>query len=234
MKAKQCHEFWSRRFCLPILPSFCSKVKIADVKKVWKPVTAMGRSLSVLPDTMELRTKWLVWWWLLFKGSLLSRTKVSLVLAEDGVSRSPDCLKMGYSSLQAPIFHLLSRIAYHASICRHAAKPQSLPVSVLAWERESGRPPTPTGSHGLRVSSPQGVYSPPGSPAYSAPFLALGEHPLGFCGQMCSWHTWPRCWSLYFSRLTLVCLCHSHPRSSLSWKHTCSTAQPAERGGKQS
>lgn len=45
-------------------------------------------------------------------------------------------------------------------------------------------PPTPAGSHGLQVSSPQGVYSPSGSPAYSAPFLALGEHPLGFCGQM--------------------------------------------------
>lgn len=55
---------------------------------------------------MELRTKWLVWWRLLFKGRLLSWTKVP------GSSRKwcfeeQNHLKMGYPSLQAPIFHLI-------------------------------------------------------------------------------------------------------------------------------
>lgn len=93
-------------FCLSILPPFCYKVKIADVKKVWKPVTAMGRSPSVLPGAMELRTKWLVWWRLLFKGRLLSRTKVP-GSSRERCFEEQNRLKMGYPSLQAPIFHFI-------------------------------------------------------------------------------------------------------------------------------
>lgn len=85
-------------------------------------------------------------------------------------------------------------------------------------------------SLGLRVSvfNLHRVSTLPWELCTSTPFLALREHPLGFCGQMCSWYTWPCYQSLYFSCLTLVCLCHSYLWSLLSWKHTCSKAQPAE------
>lgn len=104
-----------------------------------------------IPDALELRTKWLVWWWLLFKGKLLSLTKVpgSSIegcfkepgLPEDGLPVSAGPTIPPYSVHSAFKTSLLSRNAYHASICRHAAKPQSLPVSVPAWVWESGRSP---------------------------------------------------------------------------------------------
>lgn len=151
MRAKQCHEFWSRCFCLPIFPFFCYKMKIADVKKVWKPVTAMGRSPSVYRMPWSYEPTDLCGGGCYLKAGCCPGSKY-LVLAKDGVSKSLDYLMIGYPSLQAPIFHLivftlhskpslLSRNAYHASICRHAAKPQSLPVSVPVWVWESGRSP---------------------------------------------------------------------------------------------
>lgn len=100
------HNVLKQTFLLANFTFFCYKVKIADVKKVWKPVTAMGRSPSVLPGAMELRTKWLVWWRLLLKGRLLSRTKVP-GSSREWCFEEQNRLKMGHSSLQAPIFHLI-------------------------------------------------------------------------------------------------------------------------------
>lgn len=156
-----------------------------------------------IPDALKLRTNWLVWWQLLFKGRLLSRTKVP------GSSRGrcfeqPGLPDDGLPSLQAPIFHLIvftlhsKPLSYPEMLTMLLSADMQPSLSLFQFQCPLGcesqaDPSTPAGSHGLWVSSPQGVYSSSRSPAYSAPFLVLEEHPLGFCGQMHSWHTWPHC-----------------------------------------
>lgn len=140
-------------FYLPLsFSSFCYKVKIADVKKVWKPATAMERSLSVhwRKESQESRD-------LCDRGCYLKAgchpRQMHLVLADE-VWRSKHCLKMGYPSVQGPnilprsvcsVFKtsLLSRTAYHASISSHAGRPQFPPISVPTWLWENQEDPLP-------------------------------------------------------------------------------------------
>lgn len=167
------HNVLKQTFLLANFTFFCYKVKIADVKKVWKPVTAMGRSPSVLPGAMELRTKWLVWWRLLLKGRLLSRTKVP-GSSREWCFEEQNRLKMGYSAGPNIPPHSVHSAFKTALLSRNATMLLSADLQPslslfhfqcpLGCESQAD-PPTPAGSQGLRVSSPQGVYSRPGSPA---------------------------------------------------------------------
>lgn len=147
-------SFVLKHFCLPLyFSSFCYKVKIADVKKVRKPVTAMEssplahwRKWSQEPRDLCDRGCYL-------KAGCHPRQK-HLVQSGNDIWRNKLCLKMRYPSVQGPniLLHsvrsafkasLVSRTACHASIPSHGARPQFPLISVPTWVWKNQADPLP-------------------------------------------------------------------------------------------
>lgn len=121
-----------------------------------------------IPDALELRTKWLVWWWLLFKGKLLSLTKVpgSSIegcfkepgLPEDGLPVSAGPTIPPYSVHSAFKTSLIQKClpCFYLQTCSQASVSSSFSARLGVRVRQIPQLPlglTVSGSHLHRVST---------------------------------------------------------------------------------